>query len=78
MADPKGELTRVDTDANEAFAVTRVKNLVQAVLENKERTQLAGQVVQVADPVADPVVTSLYVPAPHAVQGPPGVPALTP
>jgi hypothetical protein len=78
MADPKGELARVDTDANEGFAVTRAKNLAQAVLENKERTQLAGQVVQAADPVADPVVASLYVPAPHAAQVPPGVPALPP
>jgi len=39
--DPKGALSRVDTDANDGFAATRAKNLVQTVLEYEERTQFA-------------------------------------
>jgi hypothetical protein len=69
MADPTGSLARVDTDANEAFAVTRAKNLGQAVLEYKERTQLTGQAVQAADPG-----DVLYLPATHAVHVPPSGP----
>jgi hypothetical protein len=69
MADPTGALARVDTDANEGFAATRAKNLAQTVLEYKERTQVAGQAVQAADP-AD----ALYLPATHAVHVPPSGP----
>jgi hypothetical protein len=69
MPDPSGALARVHTDANEGFAATRAKNLAQTVLEYKERTQVAGQVVQAADP-AD----ALYLPATHAVHVPPSGP----
>jgi hypothetical protein len=69
MADPTGALARVDTDANEGFAATRAKNLAQTVLEYKERTQVAGQTVQAADPV-----DVLYLPATHAVHVPPSGP----
>jgi len=66
VVDPIGSLARVDTDANEGFAATRAKNLAQMVLEYKERTQFAGQAVHAADPV-----DALYLPASHAVHGPP-------
>jgi hypothetical protein len=66
MVDPTGALSRVDMDANEGFAATRAKNLAQMVLEYKERTQFAGQAVHAAVPV-----DALYLPASHAVHGPP-------
>jgi hypothetical protein len=44
------------------LAATRAKNLAQTVLEYKERTQFAGQVVQAADPI-----DVLYFPAAHAM-----------
>ena len=66
MADSVDTLSCVDTDANEGLAATRAKNLAQMVLEYKERTQFAGHVVHAADPV-----DALYLPASHAVHGPP-------
>jgi hypothetical protein len=66
MADPTGTLARVDMDANKGFAATRAKNLAQMVLEYKERTQFAGQAVHAAVPI-----DALYLPASHAMHGPP-------
>jgi hypothetical protein len=66
MADPTGALARVDTDAKEAFAAKRAKNLAQTVLEYKERTQFAGQALHVE--FAEAPTAAEYVPVPQSVQ----------
>ena len=69
MADSVDTLSCVDTDANEGLAATRAKNLAQMELEFKRGTQFVGQPLQLADPV-----DALYLPATHAVHGPPSGP----
>jgi hypothetical protein len=69
IADPTEALPRLDTDANEGPAATRAKNLAQMELEFRRGTQFVGQPLQLAGPVE-----ALYLPATHAVHGPPSGP----